>query len=47
MDTRRVTVRGEIIGGSSNGRTPGFGPEYLGSNPSPPARLFVPFLLLF
>ncbi len=26
-----------IIGGSSNGRTSGFGPDYLGSSPSPPA----------
>ena len=25
------------FGGSSNGRTSGFGPEYLGSSPSPPA----------
>ncbi len=27
----------QIIAGSSNGRTSGFGPEYLGSNPSPAA----------
>ena len=26
-----------IIAGSSNGRTSGFGPEYLGSSPSPAA----------
>ena len=25
------------IGGSSNGRTSGFGPEYYGSSPYPPA----------
>ena len=28
-----------FIRGSSNGRTPGFGPGYLGSNPSPRASL--------
>lgn len=27
------------IGGSSNGRTADFGSAYLGSNPSPPAKL--------
>lgn len=27
----------KIIGGSSNGRTSGFGPENLGPNPNPPA----------
>jgi hypothetical protein len=27
-----------IIGGSSNGRTAGFGPAYRGSNPCPPAK---------
>ena len=31
------------FGGSSKGRTSGFGPDYLGSNPSPPAlRRFAP-----
>ena len=29
---------GIIIRGSSNGRTPGFGPGYRGSNPCPRAR---------
>lgn len=28
-----------IVGGSSNGRTAGFGPAYWGSNPYPPATL--------
>ena len=32
----RVTATGNN-GGSSNGRTPGFGPGYWGSNPCPPA----------
>lgn len=27
-----------IVGGSSNGRTAGFGPAYWGSNPYPPAK---------
>ncbi len=27
------------IAGSSNGRTSGFGPEYLGSSPSPAAEM--------
>jgi hypothetical protein len=37
-----------MIRGSSNGRTPGFGPGYLGSNPGPRAtknRLILVFLL--
>ena len=34
----RVTATGNN-GGSSNGRTPGFGPGYWGSNPCPPARI--------
>jgi hypothetical protein len=39
---REVEVRilvPELNGGSSNGRTRGFGPRSLGSNPSPPASL--------
>lgn len=28
-----------ILAGSSNGRTPGSGPGYLGSNPGPAAKL--------
>ena len=30
-----------VSGGSSNGRTLGFGPSYWGSNPYPPAKYFV------
>ena len=33
------------IRGSSNGRTPGFGPGYRGSNPCPRAKLYVASLL--
>ena len=29
------------IVGSSNGRTTGFGPVYLGSSPSPTAKLWI------
>jgi hypothetical protein len=29
------------IAGSSNGRTSGFGPEYLGSSPSPAAKMYT------
>ncbi len=32
-----------MFAGSSNGRTPGFGPGYLGSSPSPAASKFTVF----
>jgi 2'-5' RNA ligase len=38
----------KIIAGSSNGRTPGFGPGYLGSSPSPAAifmKYFIGYLI--
>ncbi len=35
-----------FVGGSSNGRTAGFGPAYWGSNPCPPAKQHTQFLQL-
>ena len=31
-------------GGSSNGRTLGFGPRYWGSNPYPPAKVYLKYI---
>ncbi len=33
-----LSSRGQKLAGSSNGRTTGFGPVYLGSSPSPAAE---------